>query len=391
MTTSPIIPYGRQSISEEDVQSVLRVLRSDFLTQGPEIEAFEKSTADLCGTSHGVAVSSATAALHIACLAAGLGPGDRLWTSPNTFVASANCALYCGARPGFVDIDPETGNMDPADLSRRLAAARADGTLPKVVIPVHFAGQTCDMDAIHALAREYGFTLIEDASHAVGASRLGVPVGAASPTAMTVFSYHPVKIITTGEGGMVLTADPNLREKLALFRSHGITRDPARMVNPCPGPWYYEQQELGYNFRITDLQAALGRSQLARLSAFVDRRRDLAARYNRLVADLPLKPLLERFFARSSYHLYVVRLDLKAIGRNQAQVLTAMRADGIGVNLHYIPVHTQPHYRRLGFKAGDFPEAERYAAEAISLPLYYGLSEADQDRVVVSLRKALGC
>jgi UDP-4-amino-4,6-dideoxy-N-acetyl-beta-L-altrosamine transaminase len=387
---SPLIPYGRQSISPEDVEAVLRVLRSDFLTQGPEIEAFEKAAAGFCGATHAVAVSSATSALHIACLAAGLGPGDRLWTSPNTFVASANCALYCGAHPDFVDIDPDTGNMDAAALERKLREARVMGTLPKVVVPVHFAGQPCDMEAIGRLAGEYGFTVIEDASHALGAFHRDSRVGGCDRSGMAVFSFHPVKIATTGEGGMVLTRDAALAEKLALLRSHGITRDPARMGGRCPGPWYYEQQELGFNYRMNDIEAALGRSQLGRLDAFVDRRRELASRYDSLLGNLPLRPLAERPWARSSCHLYVVRLDLAAMGKTQAGVFEAMRAAGIGVNLHYIPVHTQPYYRGLGFRPGDFPEAERYAAEALTLPLYYGLTDADQDRAIEALKRAAG-
>jgi UDP-4-amino-4,6-dideoxy-N-acetyl-beta-L-altrosamine transaminase len=384
-----LIPYGRQSVSEEDIQAVVRVLQSEWLTQGPEVPAFEAALAAYCGVTHAVAVCSATAALHIACLAAGLGPGDRLWTSPNTFVASANCALYCGATVDFVDIDPETANMDTAKLRSRLEASRVSGTLPKIVIPVHFAGQSCDMAAIRALSREFGFAIIEDASHAVGADYEGGKVGSCAHSDMAIFSFHPVKIATTGEGGAILTSNPALHAKLMSLRSHGITREPALMANDCPGPWYYEQQQLGFNFRMCDLQAALGLSQMGRVDAFVARRRQLAARYDLLLESLPVRPLRQAAASASSYHLYVVRIEAGA-GRSQTEVLKHLRDNGIGATLHYLPVHTHPYYLGLGFRKGDFPEAERYAAVALTLPLYYGLSDRDQDTVVAGLRRALG-
>lgn len=386
----PLIPYGRQSVSEEDIQAVLRVLKSEWLTQGPEVPSLEAALAAYCGIAHAVVVSSATSALHLACLAAGLGPGDFLWTSPNTFVASANCGLYCGAKIDFVDIDPATANMDVARLKTRLARAKSLGTLPKVVIPVHFAGQSCDMAAIRDLAREYGFLIIEDASHALGADYGSGKVGSCAFSDMAVFSFHPVKIATTGEGGAVLTSNPGLHAKMASLRSHGITRDPALMVNACPGPWYYEQLDLGFNYRMCDLQAALGNSQLGRVDAFVARRRQLAARYDRLLQGLPLRPLRQSPASTSSYHLYVVRLEADGSGRTQAGVLKHLRDAGIAATLHYPPVHTHPYYHGLGFRPGDFPESERYAAEAVTLPLYYGLTDEEQDRVVAELRRALG-
>lgn len=388
MSSSPI-PYGRQSISPADIQAVVDVLNSDWLTQGPTVERFEQTVAGHCGTAHGVAVNSATSALHIACLAAGLGPGDILWTSPNTFVASANCGLYCGATVDFVDIDPRTYNMSVERLEEKLEQAERDGKLPKVVVPVHFAGQSCDMEAIGRLAGRYGFTVIEDASHAIGGRYKNEPVGNCRHSAMTVFSFHPVKIITTGEGGMVLTNSPELHERLLRLRSHGITRDPALMAGESHGPWYYEQIELGFNYRMTDIQAALGVSQMTRLDEFVKRRHQLAKRYDEALAELPLTLPWQHPDTWSAFHLYVIRLSLDRINQNRRHVFETLRERGILVNLHYIPVHTQPYYWAQGFKGGDFPEAEAYYREAITLPLYAGLSDADQDRVVVSLREVL--
>ncbi|OWW21317.1 UDP-4-amino-4,6-dideoxy-N-acetyl-beta-L-altrosamine transaminase [Noviherbaspirillum denitrificans] len=380
-----MIPYGRQDISDEDIRAVVDVLRSDWLTQGPAIEQFEKAVAQYCGAKYAVAVSNATAALHVACLAAGLGEGDVSWTSPNTFLASANCGLYCGARPGFVDIDPRTYNMDMAALEQKLQAAAQSGTLPKVIVPVHFSGQSCDMAALGELARRYALTVIEDASHAIGAYYRGKPVGSCAHSDMTVFSFHPVKIVTTGEGGMVLTNREDLYERLKLFRSHGMTREAHLMDKEPDGPWYYQQVALGFNYRMTDLQAALGCSQMLRLDAFVARRRALAARYDGLLAGLPLTLPWQHPDGASSFHLYVIRLQLDRIRKTHRQVFEGLRERGIGVNLHYIPVHTQPYYRQFGFKQGDFPVAEQYYREAISLPLFYGLTDADQDRVVEAL------
>lgn len=384
-----MIPYGRQDINEEDIQSVVEVLRSDWLTQGPAVERFEQEVARYCGAKYAVAVSSATAALHVACLAAGLKPGDALWTSPNTFVASANCGLYCGAQPDFVDIDPRTYNLSVDALEEKLAWAEKQGRLPKIVIPVHFAGQSCDMEAIAGLGKRHGFTVIEDASHAIGGRYRDARVGSCAFSDMTVFSFHPVKIITTGEGGMVLTNRQDLYEKLARLRSHGITRDPRFMEGESDGPWYYQQVELGFNYRITDIQAGLGASQMRRLDKFVERRRNLVERYDSLLARLPLMLPWQHPDAYSSFHLYVVRLRLDAIGKTHRQVFEGLRQEGVGVNLHYIPVHTQPYYRRLGFKPGDFPQAEQYYREAISLPLYAGLSDSEQDSVVRALAEVL--
>jgi UDP-4-amino-4,6-dideoxy-N-acetyl-beta-L-altrosamine transaminase len=362
---SPIIPYGRQDISPADIQAVADVLASDWLTQGPTVDRFEEAVAAACGAAHGVAVNSATAALHLACRVLGLGPGDRLWTSPNTFVASANCGLYCGATVDFVDIDPRTYTMAVDALAQKLEAAERDGTLPKVLIPVHFAGAPCEMEAIAALCRRYGVAIVEDASHGIGGRYAGEPLGACTYSDMTVFSFHPVKIITTGEGGMVLTNRPAYAEQLKLLRSHGITRDPNRMTEESHGPWYYQQVDLGYNYRIPDILAALGLSQLQRLDAFVARRHMLAARYDAALADLPLTVPYRDPRHYSALHLYPIRV--KASERRR--VFDGLRQAGVMVNVHYIPVHTQPYYQALGFKQGDFPDAEAYYAECISLPM----------------------
>lgn len=384
-----MIPYGRQDISEEDVAAVAAVLRSDWLTQGPAVPRFEQAVARRCGAAHAVAVNSATSALHLACLALGLGPGDSLWTSPITFVASANCARYCGAEVDFVDIDPASCNMSVTALAEKLARAATSGRLPKIVVPVHLAGQPCDMAAIHVLGRRYGFRIIEDASHAIGARYRGEPVGNCRYSDITVFSFHPVKIVTTGEGGMALTNDAALAETMALLRSHGITRDPARMDHPPDGPWYYQQIALGFNYRMTDIQAALGLSQFQRLDAYVARRQELAQRYTRRLAGLPLTLPSEAEDSRSAWHLYVIRLQREQIHKTHREVFAALQTAGIGVNLHYIPVHTQPYYQRLGFRSGDFPAAERYYAEAISLPMYAALTDAQQDEVIAAVWEVL--
>jgi UDP-4-amino-4,6-dideoxy-N-acetyl-beta-L-altrosamine transaminase len=385
-----MIPYGRQSVDQADIDAVVEVLKSDWLTQGPAIERFEAAMAERCEAGFGVAVCNATAALHIACLAAGLGQGDWLWTSPNTFLASANCGRYCGADVDFVDIDPLTWNLDADALARKLEAAESTGTLPTVLVAVAFSGQSCDMRAIGELARRYRFVVIEDASHAVGARYAGRPVGCGEFADMTVFSFHPVKIITTGEGGLVLTNRPELAERLRRLRSHGMTRDPAQMDEPSHGPWYYQQVELGFNYRMTDIQAALGLSQLGKLAGFLARRRELAGRYQTLLADLPLTLPTIQAEAESAWHLYVVRVQTEVLSVSRLQVFEGLRAADIGVNVHYIPVHLQPYYRDLGFKPGDFPEAEAYYAQAISLPLYPAMTDAQQDYVVEQLRRVLG-
>jgi len=385
-----MIPYGRQSIDNSDIESVIAVLRSDFITQGPVVPRFESSLAAYCGAEHAVAVNSATSALHVACLALGVGPGDIVWTSPITFVASTNCALYCGADIDFVDIDPLTFNMSPTALEAKLELAEQSGRLPKVVIPVHLCGQSCDMRAIHQLAKRYGFRILEDAAHAVGGTYSGKPIGSCEFSDIASFSFHPVKIITTAEGGMTMTNNSELAERMRLFRSHGITRDPARMVHASHGPWYYEQVALGFNYRLTDLQAALGLNQLARIDAFVERRHVLARRYDDKLSGLPVvAQRREANSGRSSLHLYVVRLDIKHIARSHRSVHEALRNSGIGVNLHYIPVYLQPYYANLGFEPGHCPEAERYYGEALSLPLYPDLSERQQDDVVAALKAAI--
>lgn len=384
-----MIPYGRQDISETDIQAVVDVLRSEFLTQGPAVPAFEESIAQYCGVVHTVAVNSATSALHIACLALGVRKGDVVWTSPITFVASANCALYCGADVDFVDIDPRTYNLSVERLEKKLAQAKKSGCLPKVVIPVHLCGQPCDMAGIHALSKHYGFKIIEDASHAIGGRYKGEPIGNCRYSDITVFSFHPVKIITTGEGGMALTNDSHLAKRMQLLRSHGITRNAADMTHAPDGPWYYQQIELGYNFRMTDIQAALGMSQMQRLVEFVVKRNDIAKRYEQLLADLPVITPWQHPDDYSGMHLYVIRLKLAEIGKTHRQVFEALRAAGIGVNLHYIPVYLQPYYSNLGFEAGLCPEAEQYYSEAISLPMYAGLSPNEQDTVCHTLHAVL--
>ena len=383
------IPYGRQDITQADIDAVVAVLRSDFLTQGPVVPQFEQVVANYCGASHALAVNSATSALHIACLAIGLSPGDWLWTSPITFVASANCGLYCGARIDFVDIDARTYNMCPQALARKLEQAAHEGRLPKVVVPVHLCGQPCDMQAIHALAQRYGFKVIEDASHAIGGKYQGEPIGNCRYSDITVFSFHPLKIITTAEGGMALTNSAELANKMALFRSHGITRDPGQMTNEVDGPWYYQQIELGFNYRMTELQGALGVSQMDRLEGYVARRHELARRYDQLLSWLPVLTPWQHPESYSGLHLYVIRLQLGKIEHSHRQVFAELREQGIGVNLHYIPVHTQPYYRCMGFKAGAYPQAENYYREAISLPMYQTLTDEQQDQVVSVLKVAL--
>jgi len=384
-----MIPYGRQEITQADIDAVVGVLQSDFLTQGPQVPLFEKTVAEHVGARHALAVNSATSALHIACLALGLGPGDWLWTTPITFVASANCGLYCGAQVDFVDIDPRTYNLCPQALERKLVAAQAAGRLPKVIVAVHLCGQPCDMAAIHALGQRYGFKIIEDASHAIGGKYKDEFIGNGRYSDITVFSFHPVKIITTAEGGMALTNDPELANKMALLRSHGITRDAAQMTHAPDGPWYYQQIDLGFNYRMTELQAALGVSQMARLDDYVARRHALAARYDTLLADLPVTLPWQHPDSYSGLHLYVIRLNFEKIGKTHREVFESLREQGIGVNLHYIPVHTQPYYQQMGFKAVDFPEAERYYAEAISLPMFQTMSEAQQDQVIAALSGTL--
>ena len=381
-----MIYYGKQSIDDSDIETVVSVLRSDFLTQGPMVGQFERRVADYCGAKYAVAVMNATSALHIACKAAGLSHGDTLWTSPITFVASANCGRYCGAKVDFVDIDDTTYDMSTDKLEENLVA----GGRPQVVVPVHLCGQSCDMERIDALAKQYGFTVIEDASHALGATYKDTKVGSCAYSDMTVFSFHPVKIITAGEGGMVLTNSKELYEKLILYRSHGITRDAAKMTKKADGPWYYQQIELGFNYRMTDIQSALGYAQMERLDAFVARRRELAKRYDELLADLPLRTPKQSADTNSSWHIYVVRLDKTRVRKSKTEIFEAMKVRGVTLNLHYIPVHMQPYYQALGFKQGDFPVSERYYEEAFTLPLYYELSDEQQDAVVGALREVLG-
>jgi UDP-4-amino-4,6-dideoxy-N-acetyl-beta-L-altrosamine transaminase len=383
------IPYGRQDITQADIDAVVAVLQSDFLTQGPMVPKFEETVAQHCSVTYALAVNSATSALHIACLALGLGPGDWLWTSPITFVASANCGLYCGAQVDFVDIDPRTYNLCPQALARKLEKAEREGKLPKVLVPVHLCGQPCDMQAIHALAQKYAFKIIEDASHAIGGRYQDEPVGNCRYSDITVFSFHPVKIITTAEGGMSLTNNAELANKMALFRSHGITRDSGQMTHDSDGPWYYQQIQLGYNYRMTEMQAALGVSQMFRLTDYVTRRHQLARRYDELLANLPVISPWQHPDSYSGLHLYPIRLQLGNIKKSHSEVFESLRAQGIGVNLHYIPVHTQPYHARMGFQPEDFPQAQAYYREAISLPMYQTLTDAEQDYVIAALSQAL--
>ena len=384
-----MIRYGQQDITQDDISAVIAVLNSINLTQGPNIPLFEQSVLTHTNAKHAVAVNSATSALHIACLALDLGPGDLLWTTPNTFVASANCALYCGAQVDFVDIDPRTYNLCPLALEAKLIEAEKVNRLPKVVIPVHLTGQPCDMAAIHALGERYGFKIIEDASHAIGGMYKGDPIGNGRYSDITVFSFHPVKIVTTGEGGMAVTNSDEIAVRLRLLRSHGITRDPDLMTQHMDGPWYYQQILLGFNFRLTDIQAALGVSQMNRLSHYVARRHEIAQRYSQLLAGLPLTLPFQQPDTYSAYHLYVIRLQLDKIQTTHLEVFNALRAKDILVNLHYIPVHTQPYYQKLGFKQGDYPEAELYYRDAISIPMHAALTDAELEEVASALREAL--
>jgi len=384
-----MIPYGKQDINQEDIDAVLDVLKSDFLTQGPKVPLFEKIIADYCGAKYGVAVNSATSALHIACLALELGEGDWLWTSPNTFVATANCGLYCGAKVDFVDIDSRTYNMCADALEAKLLQAELQNKLPKVVVPVHFAGQSCDMKRIHQLGQEYGFSIIEDASHAIGGKYLDKQIGNCEYSDITVFSFHPVKIITTAEGGLATTNSAELVKKMDLYRSHGITRDSELMTKKSDGGWYYQQIELGFNYRMTEMQAAIGISQMQRLDGFVTKRHTLQQRYHDLLKELPVILPFQLEDSYSALHLYPIQVEFEKVNKTHAQIFQELRENDLGVNLHYIPVHTQPYYQKMGFKNGDFPVAEHYYSRAISIPLYHGLTFEEQDQVVDVLKKVI--
>ncbi len=373
------VPYSRQTITEEDIAAVETALRSTHLTQGPAVERFEADFAGLHKVDHAIALCNATAALHLACLALGVGPGTRVWTSPVSFVASANCALYCGAEVDFVDIEPTTRLMSVAALEEKLVDAEREGRLPKVVIPVDLTGLPCDYAGIRKLADKYGFAILADSSHGVGASYRGEPVGSQFVDA-AVFSFHAVKIVTTGEGGLIATNDGRLAERIRLLRSHGITRDPAAMQHASPGDYYYEQSILGYNGRMTDIQAALGSSQLARLPQMHSSRAAAARRYDELIADLDWTVPVIPTDRTSAWHLYVVERD-DGDSAARDMVFAAMRSDGIGVNLHYIPIYLQPYYARLGFRPGHCPMAERYYARAMTIPLFPGIDHSLQERV----------
>lgn len=383
------IPYGKQNINQQDVDAVIQVLQSDFLTQGPQVPLFEKAVADLVGSEFAFAMNSATSALHVACLALGLGQDDILWTSPITFVASANCGLYCGAEVDFVDIDLQTYNMSIEALRTKLKIAKQQNKLPKVVVPVHLCGQSCDMKAIYDLSKEYGFHIIEDASHAIGGRYKGEYIGCNQYSDITIFSFHPVKIITTAEGGMALTNDAEVAKKIELLRSHGVTRNPKLMTKITEGAWYYQQIELGFNYRMTELQAALGLSQLQRLNEFVAKRHEIAKKYNHLLSDLPVIIPYQLAETYSGLHLYVIRLKLNELTRSRKEIFDDLRDKGIGVNIHYIPVHTQPYYENMGFRAGNFPNAESYYESAISLPMYPDLTDEQIQYICTILQQVL--
>ena len=385
----PMIPCSRQDIDQDDIESVTSVLKSDFLTQGSQVPLFEKTVSDYCGAEHGVAVNSATSALHIACLSLDLGKGDWLWTSPNSFVASANCGLYCDAQVDFVDIDPQTYNLSATELERKLIQAKQDNKLPKIIIPVHFAGQSCNMKKIHALSQEYGFKIIEDASHAIGGKYLEQPIGCCQYSDIAVFSFHPVKIITTAEGGLATTNNKELAERMQLFRSHGVTRNPGLMNKLLEGDWYYQQVDLGFNYRMTELQAALGVSQMQRLDKFVTQRHILQKRYDSLLHDLAIIKPYQDQDSYSALHLYPIQVDLDSIDKSRQQIFDELRQSGIGVNVHYIPIHTQPYYQQLGFQEGSFPNSEVYYDRAISIPLFHTMTLEQQDEVVNNLKSIL--
>jgi UDP-4-amino-4,6-dideoxy-N-acetyl-beta-L-altrosamine transaminase len=384
-----MIPYGKQDINRSDIDSVIDVLQSDFLTQGPKTPFFEKVVAEYCDVKFSVAVNSATSALHIACLSLGLKKGDWLWTSPNSFVASANCGVYCGAKVDFVDIDPLTYNLSSEELEKKLIQAKKDNKLPKIVIPVHFAGQSCDMRRIHLLSQEYGFNIIEDASHAIGGKYLGDPIGCCQYSDISVFSFHPVKIITTAEGGLATTNNEKLFKSMQLYRSHGVTRDPNLMTKPSEGEWYYQQIDIGFNYRMTELQAALGISQIKRLDEFIMKRHELQERYDELLNDsLIIKPYQSQD-SYSALHLYPIQIYLERVSKSREKIFNELREMDIGVNVHYIPIHTQPYYRKFGFKNGDFPFTEGYYNNAVSLPLHHGMTFSEQDYVVNKLENIL--
>ena len=384
-----MIPYGKQSISKSDIEAVKKVLKSDFITQGPKVPEFEKIVKNFVGSKYAFAMNSATSSLHIACLAIGLKKGDFLWTSSNSFVASANCGIYCGAKIDFVDIDPNSYNMDMKLLKEKLEIAKKNKKLPKVVIPVHMAGQSCDMKTMRALSKQYGFKIIEDASHGIGSKYNDKYVGGCQYSDITVFSFHPVKIITTGEGGVATTNNRALAKKIDILRTHGITKNKKDMINPSHGPWYFEQLELGFNYRMTDIHASLGINQMKSLKKFVTKRNSLARNYNNLLKALPLSTPEQSENTLSSFHLYIVRIDLKKLKNKKNKIFNLLRKKGIGVNVHYIPIHYHPFYQNLKFKKGYLPETEKYYEEALSLPIYPDLSFKDQKYIVNSLEEVL--
>ena len=381
-----MIPYARQDINQADIDAIVEVLHSDFLTQGAQVPLFEKIVSNYCNSNYSVAVNSGTSALHNACLAIGLGKDDWLWTSPNSFVASANCGLYCGARIDFVDINPQTYSLSVSELEKKLVKAQRENKLPKVLIPVHFAGQSCDMKRIHSLSKEYGFKIIEDASHAIGGQYLDRPIGCCQYSDITIFSFHPVKIITTAEGGLATTNSEELAERMRLLRSHGVTRNQKLMTKDLEGAWYYQQIDLGFNYRMTELQAALGVSQMKRLDEFVAKRHSLQERYDSLLKDLPIIKPFQAENTYSALHLYPIQIVLNKVQKSREQIFNELRDSGIGVNVHYMPIHMQPYYQQFGFNEGDFPNSEDYYSQAISIPLFHSMSLVQQDEVIAKLK-----
>ena len=384
-----MIPYAKQDISDEDIDSVIEVLKSDFLTQGNKVPLFEDIISERVGAKYALAANSATSCLYLSCLSLGLSKEDILWTSPITYVASANCALYCGAEVDFVDIDPLTWNISVEILEEKLKTARKIKKVPKILVLVHLAGNPCDLQKVFDLSKEYGFSIIEDASHALGSKYSGEHIGSSVYSDISVFSFHPVKNITTGEGGMILTNNQKLSEKIHLYRSHGITRDTKKMINKEEGLWYYEQLLLGFNFRMSDIHAALGISQMNSLDKFISIRNELSQIYTEELKGLPLTIQRVRKEDLSAWHIFVIRLKLSELKLSRLEIYNSLRNKGIGVNVHYIPVHLHPFYKNLGFNKGDFPNSENYYDGAITIPMFTKLKKKEIKYVIQALKESI--